>query len=143
MTLNAVTVWRDLLVSTSAGNDILSLVRVNVVRKANLNTGADDDQVAVRDSIFFNAFYLITGGGGDLLDFNLDATATASLRFVGRTTVNAGAGADTFNLGGPNVGTPVVFGTFTRLDGGTGNDTLTTGSNVSDNGTLVEVNWNP
>jgi hypothetical protein len=126
-------VLRNAIVWTGSDADTISMAGLTVGRDLRLNTTAGEDVVAIDDSIFRGLVTIQTGDGADLLmlDGREDVRFTGSTDFLGRGTVNLGAGDDMLTAG--------VLGDFSRMlrlrsavrfDGGPGFDSLGFAANL-------------
>lgn len=116
----------DLLISTGSGEDEITLTTLDVGGVAEIVTGVGDDTVTLDGGEYSRTVLINTHLGSDIV-----ALANASdTTFDDRVTVNLGNSDDTLDLG--SGGSVNLLGSISGFYGGSGTDTLITGTIVGD-----------
>ncbi|GAA5150255.1 hypothetical protein GCM10023213_48920 [Prosthecobacter algae] len=92
--------------------------------------GAGVDTLTINETAVNKAFTASLGAGDDVFRFEQLNSVGAS-HFRGAVMLKGEAGGDTFLLGGVGANFAINFGQKVTVDGGTGNDALTTGASVT------------
>jgi hypothetical protein len=143
LTMNSnVAVQGNLTVNAGAGNNSVTLGTdsANFAIGGNLviTSLGGDDSVTLKRSAVTGTTRVTAGVGADLLQINGPAT------FTGATTIDLGAGDDTWNVANDTGTTsgPVTFTGTINAKLGTGNDTLRLGLSLASGGNLnTRVNF--
>jgi len=93
-------VGRNLTVASGAGDDSLTVNRLQVGGATQLSLGDGTNTVNIDDSLFAGTFTLTTGAGADALNLDTLAGTTAETAFEKAFLVRQGGGFNAVTLGG-------------------------------------------
>ena len=120
--IGQVSIGGFLTIDSGEGRDNVQFLRAIVSKLTSINLGDGVDTVNIADSTF-NAFYLYTGNGDDVVNMESGSLGTQGLsRFLGAVYVDLGRGNDKLRIGSKSAVPPrsVAFAVDAVFSGGHG-----------------------
>lgn len=108
-------VGKKFTVSSGSGNDTVILNNLRVGRDTNFNLGDGGNNININNSEFAGRFTLITGGGNDTFNVEMDTGTSSATEFDKAVIVSLGLGSDSGNVAFAHVDAfqaVVVWSTF-------------------------------